>query len=77
MNPDIVYSGMDVCKAGLDLSVPLKTGSQRKQFPNTAQGQVRLVRWLQVLGPIHIVCEASGGYEKAAVEAFHRAGIPV
>lgn len=77
MNPDIVYSGMDVCKAMLDLSVPLKTGTQRKQFPNTAPGRVQLVRWLKGLGPIHIVCEASGGYERAAVEQFHRAAIPV
>ncbi len=42
MNTPIVYYGMDVAKATLELAGP--TGG--RTFPNTARGHLHLLRWL-------------------------------
>jgi transposase len=77
MSPSLVYVGMDVAKATLDLHVPVQPRPHLRQFTNDARGQCRLVAWLQKLGPLHVVCEATGGYERAAVTALQAAGITV
>jgi len=68
---------MDIAKATLDLYAPLGPRPQSRQFANNAAGHRALVRWLQKLGSMHIVCEATGGYERAVVTALQQATIAV
>ena len=74
MNTKIVYYGMDVAKATLELADP--AGGQT--FPNTPRGHGQLLVWLTAQsGPAQIVCEATGGYERAVVMALHAAAVTV
>jgi transposase len=77
MSEPLVYVGMDVAKATLDLYAAVAAQANSRQFVNTLRGHGALVRWLQHLGPIHVVCEATGGYERVVVGMLHLAGIPV
>jgi transposase len=77
MLPSLVYVGMDVAKATLDLHAPTRPSPQSRQFANNSVGHRRLVRWLHGVGPAHVVCEASGGYERTAVTALQQAGLAV
>jgi len=77
MLPSLVYVGMDIAKATLDLHALLPLRPQSRQFANSVAGHRQLVRWLQSLGPAHLVCEASGGYERTVVGALQQAGIAV
>ena len=77
MSAPLVYVGMDVAKATLDLHLPTQPQPQTRQFANNTSGHRTLVRWLQRFGPLQIVCEATGGYERAAVAALQSAAIPV
>lgn len=73
-NPTILYAGLDVAKASLQLSL---SGSSYF-LSNDAQGHARLVKLLRAAGsqaPVHLVLEATGGYEAGAVGALHQAGI--
>jgi hypothetical protein len=61
------YVGIDVSKDRLDVAA---LGKARVwQVDNTREGIVRLVQWMQELQPELIVVEATGGYQRAAVEA--------
>ncbi len=77
MLPSIVYVGMDVAKLTLDLHAASGSRAQFRQFPNHPQGHRALVRWLQALGSVHVIGEATGGYERAVVAALHAAGVVV
>jgi len=77
MLESLVYVGMDVAKATLDLQARTQPRAQSRQFANTSAGQRALVRWLQTLGPTRVVCEPTGGYERAAVEMLQAAGVAV
>ena len=77
MSEPLVYVGMDIAKATLDLHAPLTPQAQSRRFANTTPGRCALVRWLQGLGSIHIICEATGGYERAAVDALQAVGLIV
>ena len=77
MLPSLVYVGMDVAKASLDLHAPSAPSAQSRQFANNSVGHRRLVRWLHAVGLAHVVCEASGGYERTAVTALQQAGLAV
>jgi len=68
-----VYAGLDIAKATLQLHLQ---GRQHAP-PNTAQGHTQLRQWLRAVPGVHVVCEATGGYERAVVAALHAAGIPV
>ena len=62
MEQAIVYIGIDVAKAHLDVSWAV----QCRHFSNERSGHVALVRWLKTSqAPIQLICEASGGYEQA------------
>lgn len=74
MSESLVYVGMDIAKATLDLCARTTPRPQSQQFANDRLGQRALVRWLQKLGPVHVVCEATGGYERAVVAALQTAG---
>ncbi|WP_339207958.1 IS110-like element ISStma6 family transposase [Stenotrophomonas sp. FSL W7-1447] len=65
--------GIDVSKATLDVAVH---GEQFRQFSNDKRGFVRLIRWLKTWPIKQVVLEASGGYERAALDALH-AGLPM
>jgi len=77
MSSPIVYVGMDIAKATLDLCAATSPRPQSRQFANDPTGHRALVRWLQKLGLVHVVCEATGGYERAVAAALHAAGLAV
>ena len=77
MLPSLVYVGMDIAKATPDLHALTPPRPQARPFANSAVGHRRLVRWLHSLGPAHVVCEASGGYERPVVRALQQAGIAI
>ena len=69
------YVGIDVSKDRLDVAVLGER--QEKQMGNTQKGIAELVQWMQELQPELIVVEATGGYQRAVVEALFWAGLPV
>ena len=74
MKEAVVYVGVDVAKRHLDVS-----WSQRsRRFGNDKAGHRALLGWLAPSErPLHVVCEASGGYEQSLMHALQRAGQPV
>ncbi len=70
-----VFVGIDVSKAQLDVYVH-PTGVAMR-LANTAAGLRTLTQRLLPQTPVRIVLEASGGYEQAALDALHVAGLPV
>ena len=71
--PTITYAGLDVAKATLALHL----AGQHHDLPNTPAGHARLVRLLKKQPGVHLVCEASGGYEQGPVRALWAAALPV
>lgn len=69
-----VYLGLDVGKASLAGHLNAKGFT----VPNNRAGHAALCARVKALGtPVQVVCEATGGYERAVVAALHEAGIPV
>lgn len=74
MTASLVHAGLDIAKATLDLHL----SGQSARFCHDAKGCAALVARLQVGGaPVHVVCEATGGWERPVVAALHAAGIAV
>ena len=74
MKQSVVYIGIDVAKAYLD--VAWATASRR--FPNDSNGHAALVVWLkQSAAPVQLICEASGGYEQALLESLEQNNLKV
>jgi transposase len=69
------FVGVDVSKDRLDMAVVGEM--EEKQVGNTQTGIGELVLWMQKLQPELIVVEATGGYQRAVVEALFWAGLPV
>jgi len=67
--------GIDVSKATLDVAVH-ETGETRS-VANTAAGWRGLSIWLLTLQPRQVVLEATGGYERAALDVLFDAGLPM
>lgn len=67
--------GIDVDKIWLEVGVLGTAGTRR--FPNKAPGFRRLIAWLKPLQPVRVLLEASGGYERLALNALHAAGLPM
>lgn len=65
--PEATYVGLDIAKARLDYTVD---GLRCHHVPNTTAGHQRLLVQLQKLPQPRVVCEATGGYERAVVAAF-------
>jgi len=66
----VYYVGIDVAKAG----VCVATTQLNAVFARDPSGLDKLVAWLRELGPgVHVVLEASGGYEREVV-AWLQAG---
>src|SRR5437870_849057 len=64
-----VYAGLDIAKASLQLHL------QSKSFdlPNTPAGHIQLNKRLAAVPGVHVICEATGGYERSTVAALHAA----
>jgi transposase len=77
MSSSIVYAGMDIARDQLDLHMPGPSGRYSKSFANDHRGHAALVRWSAGLPGLHIICEATGGYERAVVDALQLAQVPV
>src|SRR5512146_1614948 len=70
-----MYMGIDVSKGRLDVAA---LGQERVwQVENTSDGIARLVGQMQEWQPELIVVEATGGYQRAVVEALFHAGLCV
>jgi transposase len=68
-----MFIGVDVAKPSLAIQFPDHTWSTA----NTAQGHAAFIAKLKPLGAVHLICEATGGYERALVLALHQANIAV
>ena len=68
-----VYAGVDVAKATLQVHLQ----GRQTEFKNTPGGLRQLSRDLQKTPGVHVVCEATGGYERALVKVLHQQHIPV
>jgi transposase len=70
-----VFVGVDVAKDTLDVAV--RPSGDGWSALNDETGIAALVARLGPLGPALIVCEATGGFERAAIAALAAAGLPV
>jgi len=68
-----MYVGIDVSKGRLDVAVLGE--NQEKQVCNSQAGIKELVRWILEMQPKLIVVEATGGYQRAVVDALFHAGL--
>jgi len=68
-----LFIGVDVAKPTVAIQFP----DQLWSTANTAQGHAAFLAKLRSLGPVHVICEATGGYEHALVLALHHAGVAV
>lgn len=68
-----VYTGLDIAKASLQLHLQGKS----YDLPNTSDGHAQLIKRLAAIPGVHVVCEATGGYERAVVGSLHAAALPV
>jgi transposase len=73
MKSSVIQVGIDVAKADLQVAA-LK---QNIRLSNNPAGHRRLIAWLRSLGPVHVVLEATGGYENQLLGALHAGAIPV
>lgn len=73
MKTSLIQVGIDVAKA--DLQVAAR--QQNLRYPNTPSGHRQLLSWLRTLGPVHVVLEATGGYENQLLSALHAQAISV
>ncbi len=68
-----IYLGLDIAK----LNLQLHCAGRIHDLPNTAAGHRRLCQLLSAQAGAHVVCEATGGYERDVVAALHAAKVPV
>ena len=68
-----IYTGLDIAKLNLQLHL----AGRVHDLPNTAAGHRRLLKLLTAQPGVHVVCEATGGYEREVVAALHTASVSV
>ena len=74
MKEELVYLGVDIAKAYLDAAL----GNEKRRFSNDALGHRQLINWIkQMLAPVQVICEPSGGYERALVRALALARVKI
>ncbi|WP_395741251.1 IS110 family transposase [Prosthecobacter sp.] len=74
MSPDIVHLGVDVSKDSLDVHFLTESFS----VANTAAGIRQLLKRIAKnpsAAKVHVICEATGGYERLLADAMHRAKV--
>ena len=69
----VKYVGADLSK--LEVVVDLTAEAKPRAFANDAAGHAALLAALPAAA--HVVCESTGGYQRALVRALQRAGVPV
>ena len=60
MKQSVVYIGVDVAKAHLDVA----WAGEVRRFPNEQRGRAALVAWIKqspMAQAVQVICEASGG----------------
>ena len=65
------FVGVDAAKLDLAIQFP----GQPWSTGNTARGHAAFLAWLWALGPVHVIREATGAYERALVTVLHQVGI--
>jgi transposase len=74
MKQSVVYIGVDVAKAYLDVA----WAAASRRFPNDRNGHAALVVWIkQSAAPVQLICEAGGGYEQALLESLEQNNLEV
>ncbi len=74
MKQSVVYIGIDVAKAHLDVA----WAQTVRRLPNQRSGHAALIRWIkQSTSPVQLICEASGGYEQALLESLEKSALKV
>ena len=74
MKEELVYLGIDIAKSYLDVAIK----EQKRRLPNDALGHRQLIRWIKEMeDSVQVICEPSGGYERALVRALVQARIKV
>jgi transposase len=68
-----IYAGLDIAKLNLQLHL----AGRLHDLANTAAGHRRLLKLLATQPGVHVVCEATGGYERDVVAALQAANLPV
>jgi transposase len=68
-----IYSGLDIAKQNLQLHL----AGRVHDLPNTPAAHRRLLKLLAHHHCVHVVCEATGGYEREVVAALHHSDVPV
>jgi transposase len=72
MKQSVVYIGIDVAKAHLDVA----WAEIVRRLPNQRSGHAALIRWIkQSTTPVQLICEASGGYEQALLESLEKSAV--
>jgi len=70
----VVYLGVDIAKSYLDAAI----GKEKRRFANERIGHRELVKWVRELNaPVQVICESSGGYERALVQGLARARVKI
>src|SRR4029077_10772122 len=72
-NPSILYAGLDIAKASLELNL----AGQSQPLRNDPKGHAQMRKLLRAHTGLQIICEATGDYERAPVRALHQAAIPL
>jgi transposase len=70
----VTYIGLDIAKDRLDYTVD---GTRCDHVPNSTKGHQKLLAKLRGLPQPRVICEATGGYERAMVAALLHAQIEV
>lgn len=75
MEVSLIFVGIDVCKAQLDVAI--RPSGEEESFANDKVGIKALVKRLAKIGPTLIVLEATGGYERQVARSLVSADLPV
>jgi hypothetical protein len=72
---ELVYLGVDIAKSYLDAAV----GNEKRRFSNDMLGHRELIKWVKQINTssVQVICESSGGYERALVQTLARAHVKV
>lgn len=69
----VLFTGLDIAKSSLQLHLAEKF----HRFTNDTKGHRHLLKELHKHRNVHVICEATGGYEQDVLMALHCATVPV
>jgi hypothetical protein len=71
---ELVYLGVDIAKSYLEAAI----GKEKRRFGNDVVGHRQLIKWIKEIEPcVQVICEPSGGYERALARALVGAQLKV